>query len=142
VRLNAEGHLFLAEGDYGRDSDGTWMVRPPRSGAGMLMRLTDLNPRWCGYGGEFIHDKDGNPVPFQHGIGVIFDCPCGCDQPCFVPFENPLDGSHPIYPENARWRRTGDTFESLTTEPSILRSKDKGGCGWHGFITNGEIITC
>jgi hypothetical protein len=36
VRLNAEGHLFLAEGDYGRDSDGTWMVRPPRSGAGML----------------------------------------------------------------------------------------------------------
>ena len=28
---------------------------------------------------------------------------------------------------------------SLT--PSILRVPDKGGCGWHGFITNGEVRT-
>jgi len=36
------------------------------------------------------------------------------------------------------WR----TFETLTLTPSILRTPEKGGCGWHGFVTNGEIITC
>ncbi len=105
------------------------------------MKLTELNPTWCSAGGEGISDKDGNPVPVRHGIGVIFDCPCGCDQRCFVLFANPLDGGPPVHDERAQWQRTNDTFESLTTTPSILRSKDKGGCGWHGFITNGEIIT-
>lgn len=31
-----EGVLYLAEGDYGRDTDGTWFVRPPGSHMGPL----------------------------------------------------------------------------------------------------------
>ena len=103
------------------------------------MKLTELDPRWCGAGGEYVSDKDGNPFPKRHGIGVIFNLPCGCDAPCFIPFANPLDGGPPIHTENAQWRRVGDTFETLSLTPSILRAKEKGGCGWHGFITAGEV---
>lgn len=104
------------------------------------MRLADLNPGWVGAGGEGIWDRNGNPVPKRDGIGVSFDCPCGaCGVRGFVAFENPLDGGPPLHGERARWQRTGETFETLTLRPSILRSHDKGGCGWHGFITNGEV---
>jgi hypothetical protein len=72
----------------------------------------------------------------------------------FVPFENPPDGGPSLYPEGHNWKVRGHrtvvevdeetteqegppdySFERLTLTPSILR-KD---CGWHGFITNGEI---
>jgi hypothetical protein len=36
VYPNAEGRLFLSEGDYGKDADGWWNVRPPSSGAGFI----------------------------------------------------------------------------------------------------------
>ncbi len=29
VVVDSEGHLRLAEGDYGQEADGTWTVRPP-----------------------------------------------------------------------------------------------------------------
>ena len=99
------------------------------------MKLTDLDPRWCSSGGEGITDAAGNPVPLREKIGLICNCPkCGEDHPLFVPFANPFDGGPPHSP--VTWQRTGDTFETLTLAPSILR-KD---CGWHGFITNGEIV--
>lgn len=101
------------------------------------MRLVDLDPHWVGAGGEGIFDKDANPVPGRHGIGVSFDCPCGCTYRCFIPFANPLDGGPPYL--SVTWHREGDTFETLTLTPSILRSREKGGCGWHGFVTAGEI---
>lgn len=31
---------------------------------------------------------------------------------------------------------TGSDYSDLTLTPSILL-----GCGWHGFITSGEVIT-
>lgn len=34
VYPNAEGQLFLAEGDYGRERDGKWVGRPPGHHAG------------------------------------------------------------------------------------------------------------
>lgn len=99
-------------------------------------QLIELDPRWCSSGGSGITDKDGNPVPLREKIGLICDCPkCGEDHPLFVPFANPLDGGPPTHP--VAWRRSGDTFETLTLTPSILR-KD---CGWHGFIRNGLIVT-
>lgn len=102
------------------------------------MRLTELDPGWMAAGGEGISDKDGNPVPRREGVGVVFDCPDGCGIPCYVPFANPLDGGASHDPQRHGWQRTGETFETLTLTPSILR---RGGCGWHGFITNGEVIT-
>jgi hypothetical protein len=102
------------------------------------VKLTDLAPSFVGSGGEGVTAAQGNPVPRREGIGISFDCPCGsCGFPLFVAFANPLDGGTPFH-EKPVWQRTGDTFETLTLTPSILRSKEKGGCGWHGYITNGE----
>lgn len=100
------------------------------------MRLTDLEVKWVAAGGPGI-TRNGQPVPERRGVGIGFDCPCGCDQRCFVPFVNPLDGGPPT--SVVAWTRTGDTFETLTLQPSIKRSRENGGCGWHGFITNGEV---
>jgi len=109
------------------------------------MRLTDLNPRWVGAGGPGITDAQDRPVPARHGVGLSFTCPCGkCDSDtarCYVPFKNPLDGGPELEPGRVdSWQRTGDTFENLTLTPSILRNPAKGGCGWHGYITNGQIV--
>lgn len=71
------------------------------------------------------------------GLGVTFDCPCGCGDKIGVPFENPVDGGPPEHPRG--WQRTGDTIETLTLTPSIQRIGD---CAWHGWITNGEARTC
>lgn len=107
------------------------------------MKLLDLDPHWVGAGGEGVtrHDPATGaqvPVPRREGIGVSFECPCGCAIRCYVPFANPLDGG----PQEgtAGWQRTGDTFETLTLTPSIHRI---AGCAksWHGFITNGEVTT-
>lgn len=105
------------------------------------MRLTDLNPRWVGHGGNGYLDKDRQPVPWRHGVGVSFECPCGCDQRCFVNFKNPIDGGPHVDCSGPFWQRTGETFETLTLAPSILRDRAKGGCGWHGFIREGQIIS-
>ena len=110
------------------------------------MRLTDLHPEFIAAGGEGV-TREGQPVPKREGIGLIFECPCGGGDLCYVAFSNPLDGGPPYEPGRATWQRTGDTFETLTLRPSILRVKwrdTKGhehGCGWHGFVTNGEVTT-
>ncbi|HWG97193.1 MAG TPA: DUF6527 family protein [Nitrospira sp.] len=35
-----------------------------------------------------------------------------------------------------RWNVSGDSYENLTTTPSIQLI---GGCNWHGYITNGDV---
>ena len=109
------------------------------------MKLTELDPHWVGAGGEGVYDKDMNPVPERHGVAISLNCPCGRTDydnghsaKLVVMFANPIDGGEPIR-DRTTWQRTGETFENLTLTPSILRI---GGCAWHGFITNGEIITC
>lgn len=103
------------------------------------MKLTDLNPRWVGAGGPGISDKDGNPVPAREGVGISFDCPCGCHIRDYVDFTNPLDGGPPHRSDGHTWQRTGDDFATLTLHPSIKRDRAKGGCGWHGWVKNGEV---
>lgn len=83
------------------------------------MKLIELNPEWVGHGGEGVTDKNGNPVPRREGVAVEFDCPCGCGNRCLVNFRNPLGGGDPVYPNG--WNREGDTFDTLTTTPSIRR---------------------
>lgn len=104
------------------------------------MRLIDLHPEWVGNGGRGVTDKDGNPVPRRDGVGIRFDCPCGrCDPErngVFVHVDPPLDGKPFDTRGIPQWKRTGDDFATMTLEPSILRV---GGCGWHGFVRNGEV---
>ncbi len=103
------------------------------------MKLIDLNPVFLSTGGSGVSDSAGNPIPITYGVGIAFDCPCGNyeeDHRCYVPFSNPIGpGLH----MNVRgWKRSGDTLETLTLTPSVFRCD---GCGWHGFITNGQVIT-
>ncbi len=105
------------------------------------MKLTDLNPGWVGAGGDGITDGKGNPVPSRYGVGISFDCPCGCEDRVYVGFSNPLDGGEAHKSEKQPvWGRTGETFEELTLTPSIHRSHAES-CKWHGFVTNGAIKT-
>lgn len=120
------------------------------------MKLTDLHPQWVGAGGDGVFNADGSPAPARHGVGVSFDCPCASctakrtgDEDhdfylrVFVALTNPLDGGPPHDPRpNQQWTRTGETFDTLTLRPSIQRHRvGDDGCDWHGFVTNGEILT-
>lgn len=74
-------------------------------------------------------------------MGLTFRCPCrlDCAQYLGVWFANPLDGGPPAgpgIPPLPRWRRTGDTFETLSLAPSVDASRSGH---WHGHITAGEI---
>lgn len=110
------------------------------------MRLTELEPRWVGAGGEGITQADGTPASRRYGVAVSFRCPCGkhprddeyeTDR-CVILLENPLDGlgRFDATTPGHYWTRTGETFETLTLTPSIQRV---GGCSWHGFVTNGDV---
>lgn len=101
------------------------------------MKLTDLNPRWLIAGGPGI-TRNGKPVPQRNGVGMSFDCPCGCGQRRVVEFSNPLDGGPCHTDDGHTWDRSGDTFETITLKPSIRATRPHG-CGWHGYITNGEV---
>lgn len=108
------------------------------------MRLTDLDPRWVGAGGEGISNADGTPASERHGVGLSFKCPCGRPHDpydrVYVGFANPLDGGAAFESNSPKWTRTGDTFETLTLTPSIQRHQTgEHGCDWHGFITDGEV---
>ena len=113
------------------------------------MKLVDLNAYFMRAGGEGVFNRAPNgelvPAPERYGVGVMMECPCRRCPPLieggglYVPFANPLDGGASCEPRG--WQRTGDTIETLTLSPSVLRDKDKGGCGWHGWIRNGEAVT-
>jgi hypothetical protein len=104
------------------------------------MKLTDLNPRWVGHGGEGVTSQ-GQPVPRREAVAIAFDCPCGsaeCGRVC-IELANPLDGRPPTRTDGHTWKREGETFETLSLTPSIQRLDN---CRWHGFITNGEVRKC
>lgn len=106
------------------------------------MKLTELNAYFIGSGGEGVLNADGSPAAKREGVGLICNCPCGCDRLMFIPFKNPLDGL-PSDHVGPTWQRDGDTIETLSLHPSIKRNKINGeGCEWHGFITNGEAKGC
>lgn len=89
------------------------------------MRLVDYDPQWV---------SEGN----RQGMGVRFRCP-HCETNLVIWFSNPLDKGQP--PDRIRhraplWKRTGDTFETLSLVPSINAIGH-----WHGMVSNGDLIT-
>jgi hypothetical protein len=102
------------------------------------MRLTELNPKFTSRGGPGITDKDGNPIPYQEGAGLLFNCPCSCGRYHAIDFDIAFDDT-PVKHERHFWVRTGNTFNTLTLTPSLWSKIENGGCGWHGHITNGEV---
>ena len=101
-----------------------------------VRKLVDLEPKWIGYHGH----SD------RKGVAIAFKCPC-LDPNCawggqiVVDFENPLDGGPRInwrgQTTGTYWQRTGDTFENLTLTPSIHCVGH-----WHGWLRNGELVSC
>ncbi len=103
------------------------------------MLLTELNPRFVNAGGPGITTGNGQPVPLQEGVGMSFDCPCGCDLRGYVDFKNPVDGSK-NKSKSPQWSRNGKDFATMSLHPSIRRSTEMDGCGWHGWIKQGQVI--
>ena len=62
-----------------------------------------------------------------------------------VPFANPLGGweATGLQANPAGWQMSGTSLADLTLTPSILHrgNPDHTEC-WHGYITNGEVLTC
>jgi hypothetical protein len=114
------------------------------------MRFLDLQPRFIRYDKR----EDGVYHVFVEGIaeaqGVIFLCP-----KCFAKNNGPM-GTHSVIcwsrsrgvpdeanPKPGRWTLDGTGLSDLTLNgdpPGNARSVllTGGGCGWHGFVTNGE----
>lgn len=91
---------------------------PGDDGPGCML---PLNPR-----------DEGGPCP-----GYLFACP-GCGQHSGLYL-------HPPDPGTPRWRVIGgaaERAEGLTLAPSIHHTAERGGCGWHGFLTNGVFVPC
>lgn len=71
-------------------------------------RLIDCNPKW-------VEDITG-VICYLH-----FDCPEGHEDCSHtIPFTPALDGTERTS-SRALWKRIGDTFETMTLEPSIAR---------------------
>lgn len=92
-------------------------------------RLVDCDPRWAGREGRTYF--------------LVFACPEGHED-CRhrIPFTPSLEGVAMASPQvnGAVWVRTGDTFDTLTLQPSIKRiPTDNDACAMHINITNGAI---
>lgn len=52
----------------------------------------------------------------------------------------------PIKPVENGWTHVGGEFpETITLQPSIFigsQAPKYTGCYWHGFLTNGEMVSC
>lgn len=103
------------------------------------MRLTDLEPRW-GIDADIVIDGSKKHFDGRHGMAVTFFCPCcrGTERETRlgVWFANPIDQGPPTDDAKHLWQRSGDSFDTLTLQPSVDASQYGH---WHGFITNGEI---
>jgi hypothetical protein len=50
-----------------------------------------------------------------------------------------------LSPKPGRWSLVGTGLHDLTLEGEGGKSRSvllTGGCGWHGFVTNGEVTSC
>lgn len=115
------------------------------------MKLAEFGPVWVRYWSREVDQTsyaDTNAFPgkrtiegmthaesLQDADGIRFTCPkCGAHQ-VIVWFRGRVPDS--ATPGPGRWTATGGSFDDLTLTPSINLSGP--GCGWHGFVTNGEV---
>lgn len=96
------------------------------------MRLTELDPRWLANRQGIVYRTPGA----AHGWLCTMFGPTLITTQWALCKEVGVDPAlvHPSLATHG-WDHTGDDFETLTITPSIdLRG------GWHGYITNGEIV--
>jgi hypothetical protein len=115
----------------------------------MKIPLTQLEPEWL----RWISPDSFERIDSMEGAaGIIFLCPL-----CFEKNGGPV-GTHRVIcwsrsrgvPEHAspgpgRWKLDGTSFEDLTLNGDAVNGGGArsvlltGGCGWHGFITDGIV---
>lgn len=101
------------------------------------MKLSELEP-------NFVSIVDPgrtyqNVEAIEHAHGVMFTCPLCTGHMVLCWFRDrgvPDDET----PRPGRWAASGTGLSDLTLSPSVHLSGP--GCGWHGFVTNGEVTTC
>ena len=93
---------------------------------------------------EYIH----HGFSFEEAQGISFLCPrCfvknngkAGTHTCHVTFKGRYVGASQGIGDGKggfpRWKAQGSGFEDLTLTPSV---QIVGGCGWHGYITDGEV---
>lgn len=109
----------------------------------MKLRLTELDPQFL----KRINDTNFRHVEtIEEADGVMFVCPL-----CYENNGKSDIGVHSVLcwnpsvpqttePVPGRWNLLGTGYEDLTLQAgssSIHLTGD--GCGWHGFIRNGEV---
>ena len=103
-----------------------------------MTKLTDLEPVFVAWDGNPHHGGWVELPTMQGADGVEFYCPKGGDRACRILCWNksvPLS----IDPTPGRWNMAGTSLEDLTLSSSVDVSGGPCGCGWHGFIQNGEV---
>jgi hypothetical protein len=102
------------------------------------VRLIDLNPAWVDAAKGPGVTNGTQPQNVRRGIGLQFDCPCGCGLRAGVEFTVAVDG---LPWRHTMWERKGDTFETLTVRPSIGIDKlDGRGFHYHGWLRDGVFV--
>lgn len=97
------------------------------------MKLRDLNPR--------LVDVTPEGVTKAGTQAVFFDCPCRSGHRLLISFDRAIGGG-PAAVGHA-WARTGETLDDLTLSPSLLvRGGPDGAECWHGWIREGQVVTC
>ncbi len=71
-----------------------------------------------------INPGDATMVIGNHGLLQLIICCPGCGR-------NSASAGDHVYNK-----------ETQSYTPSIVHNKDLGGCGWHGYLTNGEFKEC
>ena len=101
------------------------------------MRLTDLEP-W--FFRRVVENGRETLVPvatLAEAQGVFFTCP-KCQEHSLCVFFRDRGVPDDAQPGPGRWAPSGTGLHDLTLSPSIDLSRGGGGCGWHGFVHNGE----
>lgn len=94
------------------------------------IRLVDLEPRWIRVQGGEVY-------------GIEYRCPCRDPQcamggRCVVPTKSNFTEDSTCADSRARgWDITGTGFEDVTLSPSIHHVGH-----WHGWLRNGELVSC
>ena len=121
------------------------------------MKLRDLDAQWL-YGAHAKEYRRSSKASVDGMQGVMFQCPkCSVGKQhgeengrrfvrgahyIRVFFSNPrgVSVAPPEADSNPRWAMSGSSIDDLTLSPSINLDvpENSGGCGWHGWVKNGD----
>jgi hypothetical protein len=95
------------------------------------MKLTDLDATFIKLKSDSSFQRIDSIAEAQ---GILFVCPKCQSHSVICWFQGVPDH---VFPKPGRWTPGGTGLEDLTLKPSVFLNSGSG-CGWHGFVTNGD----